>query len=143
MPMMKKTLIPVLTLAALLMIPLAATAQEAGPIETVVKGCETELKSYCSQVTPGESRITACLYAHSDKLSGRCEYALYDAMAQLQRFLAAVQFVVSECADDLEKHCAEIPVGEGRVASCLMEHKEELTGRCTAAIEDVGLEVID
>lgn len=140
---MKKTLIPVLTLAALLMIPLAATAQDADPVETVVKGCETELKTYCSQVTPGESRVAACLYAHSDKLSGRCEYSLYDAMAQLQRFVAAVSFLVNECEDDLTKHCGDIPMGEGRVASCIMEHEAELTDRCSAAIDDVGLEVID
>jgi hypothetical protein len=140
---MKKMLIPVLTLAALLMIPLTATAQEEDPVTTVTKGCEQELKTYCSQVTPGESRVAACLYAHSDKLSGRCEYALYDAMAQLQRFVAAVSYVVDECEDDLKKHCADIPIGEGRVAACLMEHEKDLAPRCTHAIDDVGLEVID
>ena len=140
---MKKTLIPILTLATLLMIPLAASAEEENPVDTVIKGCETELEKYCSMVTPGESRVAACLYAHSDKLSGRCEYALYDAMAQLQRFVAAVQYVVTECDEDLEKHCADIPIGEGRVAACLMDHEEELTDRCSNAIDDVGLEVID
>lgn len=140
---MKKTLVFVIPLAALLLLPLAATAQEEDPIAAAMKGCEKELKTYCSQVTPGESRIAACLYAHSDKLSGRCEYALYDAMAQLQRFVAAVQFVVNECEADLDKHCSDIPVGEGRVASCLMEHEKELTPRCSEAIDDVGLEVID
>ena len=59
-------------------------------IETVAKGCEKELTSYCKDVTPGEGRILACLYAHSDKLTGQCEYALYDAAAQLERFVAAL-----------------------------------------------------
>jgi hypothetical protein len=140
---MKKTLISALALAALVMLPMVATAQEEDPVQTVLKGCEEELKTYCSQVTPGESRIAACLYAHSDKLSGRCEYALYDAMAQLQRFVAAVTYVVNACEEDLEKHCADIPMGEGRVAACLMEKESELTARCSSAIDDVGLEVID
>ena len=40
-------------------------------VESVVKGCEKELTSYCSNVTPGDGRVLACLYAHSDKLSVR------------------------------------------------------------------------
>ncbi len=50
------------------------TAQKS-PVETLVNtvatGCESELKSYWSQVTPGEGRVLACLYSHSEKLSGR------------------------------------------------------------------------
>ncbi len=51
-------------------------------IDTVAKGCEKELKEFCAKVTPGEGRVLACLYAYQDKLSGRCEYALYDAGAR-------------------------------------------------------------
>ena len=43
---------------------------------------EAELETYCKDVTPGDGRILACLYAHGDKLSGQCEYALYDAAEQ-------------------------------------------------------------
>ena len=66
-------------------------------VETVAKGCEKELTSYCKDVTPGEGRILACLYAHSDKLTGQCEYALYDAAVQLERFVAALTYVANEC----------------------------------------------
>jgi hypothetical protein len=44
----------------------------------------------------------ACLYAHADKLSGQCEYALFDAAAQLERAVAALAYLVNECGDDLE-----------------------------------------
>jgi len=37
-------------------------------VETVATGCEVELKTYCSEVTFGEGRILACLYAHNDKI---------------------------------------------------------------------------
>ncbi len=40
---------------------------------------QDDLETYCKNVTPGEQRILACLYAHEDKLSGRCVYALYNA----------------------------------------------------------------
>ena len=60
------------------------SAQES-LIETVANGCKTELETYCKTVTPGEGRVLACLYAYGDKLSGKCEYALYDAAARLER----------------------------------------------------------
>ena len=56
-----------------------------GVIEEIAKGCEKELTEYCSNVTVGQGRVLACIYAHGDKLSGRCEYAMYDAAAKLER----------------------------------------------------------
>ena len=46
--------------------------------EHVIQGCKTELETYCSQVTPGQNRLLACLYANGDKLSGQCERVLYE-----------------------------------------------------------------
>ena len=107
-------------------------------IETVDKGCKKELTSYCKYVTPGEGRILACLYAHSDKLTGQCEYALYDAAAQLERFVAALTYLANECDADLEKFCAEVAVGEGRVLKCLDENSSKISARCTQALKDVS-----
>ncbi len=110
-------------------------------VKTVATGCETELKSYCSQVTPGEGRVLACLYSHSEKLSGRCEYALYDASAQLERFVAELSYVVNECGDDLEKYCGSVRAGQGRLAECLLEkNRDKISNRCSQAAKDVGLE---
>ena len=107
-------------------------------VETVAKGCEKERTSYCKDVTPGEGRILACLYAHSDKLTGQCEYALYDAAVQLERFVAALTYVANECDADMEKFCADIAVGEGRVLKCLDDNAEKISARCTQALKDVG-----
>jgi hypothetical protein len=51
---------------------LSAGAQQ-NLVESVVNGCKAELDTYCKDVTPGEGRILACLYARNDKLSGKCE----------------------------------------------------------------------
>ena len=104
-------------------------------IESVANGCEAELSAYCSNVTPGEGRILACMYAHEDKLSGRCEFALYDAAAQLERFVGALTYVANECDEDLDKYCAAVEAGEGRLATCLLDNKSKLQKRCAAAIE--------
>lgn len=109
------------------------------PVETVANGCATELTEYCSQVTPGEGRVLACLYAHGEKLSGQCEYALYDAAAQLEQFVSNLSYLMHECTDDVNQQCAVVQAGEGRLAQCLLDNKANLTPRCSAAIDQTGL----
>lgn len=134
--MRAKTIVLVMA-AAFFVLVLNATAAE-NIVETVAKGCEKELTSYCKDVTPGEGRILACLYAHSDKLSGQCEYALYDAAAQLERFVAALSYLANECDDDLDKFCTGVAAGEGRLLKCLDDNSAKISARCTQALKDVG-----
>ena len=47
-----------------------ASAQQS-IVETVATGCESELKTYCDGVTPGEGRILSCLEATSSPGSAR------------------------------------------------------------------------
>lgn len=117
--------------------PAEALAQ--GLVETVATGCEKEILAYCKDVTPGEGRVLACLYAHADKLGGQCEYALFDAAAQLERAVSALTYVASECGDDLEKLCADVPAGEGRLLDCLEKNDRNVSRRCKEALKATGL----
>jgi len=110
-------------------------------LESVITGCEQELVGYCGEVTPGEGRVLACLYAHGDKLSGQCEFALFDAAAQLERFISSLSYLVNECAEDLDTHCAAVEAGEGRLAQCLLDNKKVLQPRCSSAIDVTELTV--
>jgi hypothetical protein len=109
------------------------------PGETVAKGCDKEFTTYCKDVTPGEGRGLACLYAHNDKLSPKCEYALYDAAAQLQRALTVLTYVANECRTELVNFCSDIKPGEGRLLQCLDKNAAKVSPRCTAALKDTGL----
>jgi hypothetical protein len=64
-----------------------ATTQPIRLADIESKGCQAEIETYCKDVTPGQARILACLYAHEDKLPERCLYALYEASGQLDRSL--------------------------------------------------------
>jgi hypothetical protein len=108
-------------------------------IDTVAKGCNAEIKTYCKSVTPGEGRILACLYAHEDKLSGQCEYALYDASDRLERAVAALNFVAQECEADLTTLCKNVAVGEGRLLQCLEKNDAKVSKRCKEALRTTGL----
>ncbi len=116
-----------------------ALSEQKGPVETFMEGCKTELNTYCKNVTPGEGRLLACIFAHEDKLSARCDYALYDAANQLERAVAALSYAANECDDDLVKFCSDIEPGEGRILNCLKQNEKQLSKRCTQALHDVGL----
>ena len=135
---MKKRNIVLVTVALFLASVVTSLASE-NLVETVARGCEKELKTFCKDVTPGEGRILACLYAHGDKLSGSCEYALYDAAVQLERAVAALSYVANECEDDLDKFCEAVESGEGRLVECLNKNEKKVSDRCNQALKEVGL----
>jgi hypothetical protein len=133
-------------MVALLLLTLPAVAAEdplqkgvQGALDTFTQGCQQELTTFCKNVTPGEGRILACLYAFQDQLSPKCEYALYDSVSQLDRTLTNLSYVVGECRDDLKKNCAEVKPGEGRLLDCLSRNEAKVSNRCTAALKDSGL----
>jgi hypothetical protein len=109
----------------------------------VIDACKPEIENFCSQVTPGNNRLLACFYAHEDKLSGSCNYALYQASAALEQFAAALTHLASQCMDDLVEHCGDVEMGEGRVGTCLLDHEDVVSDACKAAIKDTGLEKVE
>lgn len=118
-----------------------AFAAQKGPVETVTEGCKKELDTYCKEVTPGEGRVLACLFAFEDKLSNRCEFALYDAAVQLERAVNALAYAANECRDDLKTFCSGVQPGQGRLLDCLDKKKDQVSGRCRQALSDVGLKL--
>ena len=72
-------------------------------------------------------------------LSGRCEYALYDAASQLERAVAALSYVVNECSSDLKQYCAGVAAGQGRLLECIQKNDAKVSNRCKQAVKDVGL----
>jgi len=117
-----------------------AGAAQPSLANQVKDGCKTELESFCKDVTPGEGRLLACLYAFEDKLSSRCDYALYDAASRLDHAATALAHGATECKSDIEKHCAAVESGEGRTIECLEKHQDKVSERCKHAMKDIGLD---
>ena len=135
---MKKASVLLFTVIFVLSAASAVAAQD--PIENAIQACQPEIENYCSQVTPGDGRLLACFFAHEDKLSGTCSWALYEGAAQLEQFANAITHLANQCWDDIVEHCGAVELGEGRVATCLLESKAEVSEACSLAIDDVGLE---
>jgi hypothetical protein len=137
--LMKKSVLVIITSIVVFSLSLVSVNAQQTLIESVVNGCNSEISTLCEDVVPGQARVLACLYAHSDKLSGKCEYSLYDAAIQLERAVSALSYTVNECSEDLERYCNDVEVGEGRVVDCFEKNKSALSARCKEALEVVGL----
>ena len=124
-------------LIAFVLFSFAGSLSAQDIVSAVQKGCGAEIESFCSQVTQGEGRLLACFYAHEDKLSGQCQYALYDASAQLERAVSSLNYVAGQCEDDIVAHCASVQLGEGRVVECLNSNSESISTACKQAMADV------
>jgi len=114
-----------------------AVAQSGRPT-ALADSCKLEIESYCRKVTPGEGRLAACLYANEYRLSGRCEYALFDAANELERAVANLSYVVNECRVDIANYCSRTESGEGRLMACLDRNRQKLSARCKLALQDAG-----
>ena len=133
----------VVAIVALALLPVTGAVAQEDPVEAALEACKPEIETFCSQVTPGQGRLLACFVAHEDKLSGQCGWALYEAMDALEGFMDAVTYLAESCWDDIIEHCAEVEMGEGRIATCLLESQDKVTPECQQAMKDVELEVID
>jgi hypothetical protein len=123
--------------ALILVLGVSGSVQAESITETVANGCKAEIESFCSQVSLGEGRLLACFYAHEDKLSGQCQYALYNASAQLEHAVSSLNYVAGQCQNDIVNLCANVQAGEGRILECLEAQDASVSERCKQAIGDV------
>jgi hypothetical protein len=144
---MKKLTISLTAMFLAAVLPGAVALSAEGPAEqvastvvkTVAEGCQQELDTFCKNVTPGQARLLACLYSYNDQISTRCQYALYDAAAELDHAVAKLTYVADECEDDLDAYCANIEPGQGRLLDCLKKNKDKISERCNQALADTNL----
>jgi nitrogen regulatory protein PII len=56
---------------------------------------------------------------------------------QKSQVVETVRYVVDQCADDIQKHCAGVKFGHGRIFSCLVEKMLSLTNACRTLIPEM------
>jgi hypothetical protein len=123
----------------------SAMAESPGRIEArlqaavskIQDACAADLKQFCSTVSPGEGRLLLCMQAHEDKISSKCDYALFEASRNLDRALDRVERVADACWTDIEKQCATIAPGEGNIIACLQSKTSSISKGCRGAIGKV------
>ena len=128
-------------LALFFMAPGAESTSAQTPLERLLQGakkleqgCAEDLAKFCSTVSPGEGRQFFCILAHEDKISTKCDYALFDAARNLQRGLERVAIVADACWADIEKNCANAVPGGGNIVQCLVAKTDALSPGCRSTL---------
>lgn len=134
MPIKSKRTLPVVCAAAFAFafaLPGLAQAQKAA---VLANDCGKELATFCSNVTPGDNRLVACLVAYEDKITPRCRLTAYLASGNLGNHLRQLKAIGKICSSDIMQYCSKVPAGGGRVFDCLMKNKHTLTNDCSKAL---------
>jgi len=102
----------------------------AGMAQDFKEICSADLNKYCSSVTPGDGRVTSCLYAHSDRLTEGCFAATEIIGRVTEGFFDGVTMTYEACASDIQKQCAHGQAGSGKIVMCLMTNSENVSEAC-------------
>jgi hypothetical protein len=114
-----------LTLGTMAAATLSTQAQQG-----ILEACEADLAKFCEGVTPGNGHLIACMYAYEDQISEPCLATIVDFGDALDNMFYAASVALAACAPDIEKHCAGVQIGGGRILSCLSEVSSELSTDC-------------
>mgnify|MGYP000367068232 CR=1 FL=1 len=106
-------------------------------IEPLADACASDMANLCWNIVPGDNRMLACLYSHSEKLSDRCEQSLSEASPKLKQAAAELAYAVEECAEDLNTLCSDVKPGNARFWECLDKNKAKMSPRCNDALKKV------
>ncbi len=110
----------------------------------LMSACKTEISSLCSSVSKGRGRITACLYAYGDKLSGACKTEVVkvsDSRAFKRYVPAGVRSLQGSeyeaglrkaCTSDANKLCPSVKIGNGRILACLYSRSNSMSKACSS-----------
>ncbi|WP_419906992.1 cysteine rich repeat-containing protein [Hoeflea sp.] len=121
------------------------TVQAAGLMEA----CKADIDANCKGVREGRGRISACLYAHSNKISKMCEPELKKVTTSriFERMIppdvrskndtAYEANLRKICASDIKVHCAGVKPGQDRTLACLYAWTNRLSAACRTEAKTV------
>jgi len=94
--------------------------------------CAAQIDKFCGDTVVGQFRVVECLKTHSDKFTPSCKAQI---QAQAKAIKAELKKVGKACKSDIDKFCASVAPGEGRIARCLRDNAGSLSAGCVASIK--------
>ncbi len=138
-------------LVSTLCLSLTAMAQETGKplaekmkqgtitITASVKGCGEDVKQHCPGLGKNSGKIFMCLSAYEAQLTPQCKQGILEATLAMKTGIAAVEYSISACEADADKHCLDVQPGEGRLLTCIKANESQVSQQCITALKDTGL----
>jgi hypothetical protein len=72
---------------------------------------------------------------------GGCCFLAFGSLAIGVTLLSGVARGATPCRDDIDKFCADVPIGGGRIQECLKNHEKDLSPECAGRHENLEKEM--
>ena len=108
-------------------------------INASVRGCGEDVKQHCPGLGNNSQRVFMCLGAYEAQLTPQCKQGILEASLAIKTGAAAIDYSISACEADADKHCLEVQPGEGRLLRCLKANQADVSNQCVTALKETGL----
>ncbi|MCP4318984.1 MAG: hypothetical protein GY789_24070 [Hyphomicrobiales bacterium] len=137
------------TLALGLVLPIAAGLASPVRAAGLMDACSSDMALLCKGVSEGRGRISACLVAHSNKLSAACkpELSKVTTSRMFERMIPAgirnmndTQYEAGLrkiCAAVIKSLCSGVVPGEDRLLACLYAWSNRVGKACRTEAKTV------
>ena len=120
--------------------PLAEKLQEGDIVITSsVQGCDEDIKQHCDGLGDNTDKVFMCLAAYEEHLGSKCKQGILEAALSIKMGAAALDYSISACEADADKHCLDVQPGEGRLVSCIKANQSNVSKECISALKETGL----
>ncbi|WP_269581765.1 cysteine rich repeat-containing protein [Roseibium sp. Sym1] len=131
-------------LAAALAIPLTTAPAGSARANSLMTACKVDVASLCKGVPEGRGRISACLFAHDNRISGTCKPEL-SKITSSGTFRKMVPSSLNSlkgsagdtqlrrvCAGDIKTYCGGVGSATDRILACLYAWSNRIGKSCHA-----------
>lgn len=119
-------------LSASLFATTAALAQEDIP----PGDCQADIDKYCKEVRSGRGRVATCLGEHDGALEPKCQAQMTKYRERQAEARRRMEQYVEACDEDVQKYCANVRPGQGRIVTCLEANQGNLSAACKTAMAE-------
>jgi hypothetical protein len=114
--------------------PAPQAAAPVAPARIDKDACKDDFKKFCSGVRPGRGRGWQCLKQHEAELAPACQEHLSRMRDRLEK---KKEQISQACQADKEQFCKDVLPGDGRIAKCMKEHREQLSAGCKESMKNL------
>jgi hypothetical protein len=108
-------------------------------INASVRGCGEDVKQFWPGIGKNSKKVFMCLGAYETHLTPQCRQGILEASLAIRTSAAAIEYSISACEADADKHCLEVQPGEGRLLRCLKANQAEVSNQCVTALKETGM----
>ncbi|HEX4043304.1 MAG TPA: cysteine rich repeat-containing protein [Xanthobacteraceae bacterium] len=116
----------------------AQTMSYADAVDQLAAACRSDFAKYCNNVALGNGRLRACLDAHQNVVSPRCQQTRAMVYASIGRRAAAQRDIGKICDADIERLCGTSHA-DAHLVECLVSvSPTALSPACNQTFTDTG-----